>query len=147
MSTDVFRETLSISNRRASTTDALHRLPTSLDRYPSLKKLVAERLEKNINDDFKNISYYSSSCDEGRVAGIASTKKMEMKETYTEKKKNLDVKTSMNCQEILAQEATLCLGSIVVDDRQHVTYFLEDLKRAREERRNRLLKSCKAFSA
>lgn len=147
MSTDVFRETSSISNPRASTMDALHRLPTSLDRYPSLKKLVAERLEKNINDDFKNISYHSSSREEGKVAGIASTKKMEMNETCKEKKRNLDMKTSMNYQEILAQEATLCLGSNAVDDRQHVTYFLEDLKRAREERRNRLLKSCKAFSA
>jgi hypothetical protein len=144
---DGFQETLSISIPRASAKDALHRLPPSLDRYPSLKKLVTERLQQNMNDDIETTPYHYASCDERRINDIASTEKNETNETYMDKKSHLDTRSSMNCHGILAQEATLCPGSNTLDDRQHVAYFLEDLKRAREERRKRLLKSCKAFTA
>jgi len=140
---DGFQETLSTSVPRASTKDALHMLPASLDRYPSLKKLITERLQQNMNDDIETTPYHAS-CDERRIIGIASA---ETNETHADKKNHLGTKSSMNCHGNLSREATPCLGSNTLDDRQHVAYFLEGLKRDREERRKRLLKSCKAFTA
>lgn len=87
-------------------------LATSLDRYPSLKKLVAERLQQEASEDVeKEMTTKGSAIISGDNRGNANG------------------------------------SNTALDDEEHASFFLDGLKRAQEERRNKLRKCFQAFTA
>lgn len=123
---------------------------TPLDRYPSLKKLIAEKLQQESNEDLERILRPIKYSEEPKV-GIASTKGMEKIRNCTEKQqidRTISDCTDSNQAHQVRDHSKANVFDTNVIERQNISGFLDDLRRSREERQNRLLlKRSSAFTA
>ncbi len=123
---------------------------TPLDRYPSLKNLIAVRLQQETNEDLERLIHPKNYCEEPKV-GITSTKGMETTRNCTKKQQIdrtiCDGMDNQKVHEVHDQSKANVLDTNVIE-RQTISGFLDDLRRSREARNNRLLlKRSSAFSA